>query len=86
MSQVSQCDTCRTMTQEKGQTGPVGSMAGSAGILAGDIFRNRYGLLLRVMRVEKRGVVRVFGSHVSWDMHEGLTEWADLHNNWKPNK
>ncbi len=47
------------------------------------VFINRYGLLLRVERIEKRGVVRVFGHAGSWDIHQGLTEWADLNKNWK---
>lgn len=73
-------------SQNTADAARVGSTGGSAGIRTGDIYRNRYGLLLRVVRVEKRGVVRVLGHNGSWDIHEGLTEWSDLSKNWKPNK
>lgn len=49
----------------------------------GQIYANCYGLLLRVERVEKRGVVRVLGHAGSWDIHQGLTEWAELRKSWK---
>jgi hypothetical protein len=76
----------RSPSMPEDQNGPVrgiGCGDCSAGILAGDIFRNKYGLLLRVVRVEKRGVVRVLGSHGSWDIHEGITEWRELRKDWK---
>ncbi len=50
-----------------------------ADLKAGDTLVNRYGLILHVRRIEKRGVVGPLGA----DIHERLHEWDEVLTQWR---